>query len=45
MNQPDNEEPTALTRALRALSEALRHPSKPEPRASAVNETPLPARR
>gem|GEM_PF-6442435 len=45
MNQTDNEEPTALTKALRALSKALNYEPKPEPRASAVNEPPQPARR
>ena len=45
MKQTDVEEPTALTRALKALYEALRHQPRLENGASAVNEPPQPARR
>ncbi|MCK4582849.1 hypothetical protein KAU18_05985 [Candidatus Bathyarchaeota archaeon] len=45
MNQTDDEEPTALTKALQALSKVLSYEPKFEPRASAVNEPPQPARR
>jgi hypothetical protein len=45
MNQTDVEEPTALTKALKALYKALSHQPRLEAGASAVNEPPQPARR
>jgi len=45
MNQKDDEEPTALAKALQALYKALSHEPKFKPRATAVNEPPQPARR
>jgi len=45
MKQTDIEDPTALTKALKALYKALRHQPRFETGASAVNEPPQPARR